>query len=482
VESGSPLSRLPRFAADFGGAGGIGEGIRAAQGLVGTVVSAPHPPTHYATVGDADVAYQIVGEGPFDLLYHYGVGSHLEWLWEDRLTADLLLGMASFSRLILFDRRGTGASDAVPSNAIPTWEDWTEDIGAVLDAAGSKQAAILGSLDGGPISILYTVAHPERVNALILYNTAAKYMAAEDYSIGAAPEEVDALLDWMRTGWGTSEWTSFFLTGEDPARTDLLARGLRSAATPRNATAQFDYVLRSLDVRQALSLIRVPTLVLHSRDLPTLPIEHGRYLADHIAGARLVEISGREIAPLGDPSHRVLPEIAEFLTGERPTVEAERLLATIVFTDIVGSTHQAAALGDKRWRSLLDAHDGVVRDELRRFRGREINTTGDGFIASFDGPARAIRCAQSIIAANRAQGIDLRVGLHSGECEVRGDDLGGLAVHIAARVGAEACSGEVLVSGTVKDLVAGSGIEFEARGEHELKGVPGSWRLYGVVS
>jgi class 3 adenylate cyclase len=318
------------------------------------------------------------------------------------------------------------------------------------------------------------------VNALILYNTAAKYMVAEDYSIGAAPEEVDALLGWMRRAWGTSEWTDFFLTGEDPARSDLFARVLRSAATPRNAAAQFDYVLRSVDVRQALSLIRVPTLVLHSHDQPVLPFEHGRYLADHIAGARLVEFSGRELGPTGDLSQRVLADIAEFLTGERPAVEAERLLATILFTDIVGSTERAAALGDKRWRFLLDAHDRAVRDELRRFRGREINTTGDGFIASFDGPARAIRCARSIIAANRAQGIDLRVGLHTGECEVRGDDVGGLAVHIAARVSAEACSGEVLVSGTVKDLVAGSGIEFIDRGEHELKGVPDTRRLYAV--
>jgi class 3 adenylate cyclase len=284
----------------------------------------------------------------------------------------------------------------------------------------------------------------------------------------------------MRSQWGTPEFTKLFMTDDAPARVELFARMNRSAVTPRNLVAQYGYVMRSVDVRPALSMIQVPTLVLHSREQEILPVEHGRYLADHIAGARFVELPGRDLVTTSIPS-RVVEEIAEFLTGERPVTQPDRVLATVLFTDIVGSTDRVASLGDKRWRALLDAHDRIVRDQIRRFRGKEINTTGDGFVVSFDGPARAIRCAQAIISATRELDLDLRVGLHTGECEVRGDDLGGLAVHIAARVGALASPGEVLVSGTVKDLVAGSDIEFTDRGEHELKGVPGGWRLYAVT-
>ena len=259
-----------------------------------------------------------------------------------------------------------------------------------------------------------------------------------------------------------------------------LARQFRSAATPRAAAAQFDYIWRSLDVRQALPLIQAPTLILHVRDNVLTPIEHGRYLADHIAGATFVELPGRDFAVVSNGDH-VIDEVAEFLTGERPEVEIERILTTVLFTDIAGSTKQAASLGDRRWRALLDAHDQAVRDQLRRFRGTEINTTGDGFVACFDGPARAIRCtAGNRRAAVGTLGIELRAGLHTGECEVRGDDLAGLSVHIAARVGGLAAPGEILVSATVKDLVVGSGIQFTPRGEHELRGVPGNWKLYAV--
>jgi class 3 adenylate cyclase len=258
------------------------------------------------------------------------------------------------------------------------------------------------------------------------------------------------------------------------------ARMARAAATPRTAEAQYDYILRTLDVRQALPLIQVPTLVLHVSDSPIVPIEHGQYLAEQIDGATFVELPGGDIFAVTPDNYVVAVEVAEFLTGERPTVEIERLLATMLFTDIVGSTERAAALGDERWRWLLDAHDRTVRDQLRRLGGREIDAAGDGFFAAFDGPARAIHCAKAIVEATGELGIKLRVGLHTGECEVRGDRLGGLAVHIAARVGALATSGEVLVSGTVKDLVVGSGIEFTDRGEHELKGVPGSWKLFAV--
>jgi class 3 adenylate cyclase len=434
----------------------------------------------YVAVGEADVAYQVVGDGPVDLLYFYGLGSNIEVFWGVPEFAEFLKRLASFSRLIFFDRRGTGASDGVPRNAIPTWEEWTEDVMAVLDAAGSERAAILAATDAGPIAVLFAAMHPERVSALALLNTSARYQVADDYPGGASPDEVDALVQLLGAGWGTPELISL----TDPSMADDVeylqstARLARAAATPRTAAAQYDYILRTLDVRQALPLIQVPTLVLHSVASPIIPIEHGRYLAEHIEGATLVELPLGDIFAITPNNYVVAVEVAEFLTGERPAVEIERLLTTMLFTDIVGSTRRAASLGDERWRTLLDAHDRTIRDQLRRHRGREIETSGDGFFASFDGPARAIRCAQAIVEAVGTLGIELRVGLHTGECEVRGDHLGGLAVHIAARVGALAAPGEILVSGTVKDLVVGSGIEFTDRGEHELKGVPGTWKLF----
>jgi class 3 adenylate cyclase len=441
------------------------------------------PETRWVTVGDADVAYQVVGEGPFDLLYFNGLGSHIEYIWDDPSTAEFLRTLASFSRVILFDRRGTGASDAVPHAAIPTWEEWTEDIGAVLDAVGSERAAIMTQLDGGPISILYAAAHPDRVSALVLTNTTARFTVSDDYPIGASHEAVETLLELIRTGWGTPQFQELILPSlaNDPDRLALYARITRSSATPRSATAQYAYVLRS-DARNALSMIQAPTLVLHARENRLLPIDHGRYLADHIPGARLVELTGEDVVGGGPSRRQTLEEIAEFLTGSQGTVPVERVLTTILFTDIVGSTEHLSSLGDQRWRSLLDSHDRCVREQLRQFRGIEIATTGDGFMASFDGPGRAIRCAQATAAATGKLGIDLRFGLHTGECEVRGHNLAGLAVHVAARVGAQAGASEVLVSQTVKDLVAGSGIEFKDRGDYKLKGVSGSWKLFSVVS
>jgi pimeloyl-ACP methyl ester carboxylesterase len=441
------------------------------------------PETRYVAVGDADVAYQVVGEGPLDLLYCYGLGSHVDYFWDIPESAEFLKRLASFSRLLFFDRRGTGASDGVPRSAIPTWEEWAEDVGAVLDAAGSKQAAILAPLDFGPIALLYAALHPERVRALVLLNTACRYLAAEDYPIGASPEAVDALVEMLGTLWGTPELVQTISASmaDDSEYVRVVAKQLRAVATPRTAGAQFGYILRSVDVRQALPLIQAPTLVLHVSQSSIVPIEHGRYLAEHIDGANLVELPGGDLGVTAD-SYRIVDEIAEFLTGERPAVEVDRVLTTLLFTDIVGSTGRAASLGDQAWRSLLDAHDRTVREQLRRFRGIEINTTGDGFLASFDGPARAIRCALAISESTRPLGIDLHLGLHTGECEVRGDDLGGLAVHIAARIAPLAAPGEVLVSSTVKDLVAGSGIDFVDRGEHQLKGVPGIWKLYWAVS
>jgi class 3 adenylate cyclase/pimeloyl-ACP methyl ester carboxylesterase len=382
--------------------------------------------------------------------------------------------------LILFDRRGTGASDAVPDTAIPTWEKWVDDVRAVLDAAGSERAVVFAEADGGPTGLLLTAMQPDRVSALILANTTARRLRADDYPIGRAREAVDELVEIWRAVWGTPDAVPrvFPSRADDPDFAQWGAMYLRACATPKNAAAQFRYIIESLDARDALPLIQVPTLVLHTKDNLGFTIEEGRYLAEHIEGAKLVELPGGDIQVASLPT--ALEEIVEFLTGERPPVEVDRILTTLLFTDIVASTERAAALGDHAWRSLLDAHDSMVRYQLRRFRGREINTTGDGFLASFDGPARAIRCALAINEAMRALGIELHLGLHTGECEVRGHDLGGLTVHIAARVGALAIPGEVLVSSTVKDLVAGSGIGFSDRGEHELKGVPGVWTLFSV--
>jgi class 3 adenylate cyclase len=317
---------------------------------------------------------------------------------------------------------------------------------------------------------------------LILGNTTARFLRADDYPMGLTKEAADDRVEMFRAGWGTPDLVklSYPSRANDAEFAQSRAKTMRAAATPKSAAAQLRYMIESLDAREALPLIQVPTLVLHTKDNLFWPIEHVRYLADHIAGARFVELPGDE----GYVAHSApaVQEIIEFLTGERPPVEVDRILTTLLFTDIVASTEQAASLGDQAWRTLLDAHDRTVRDHLRRFRGKEINTTGDGFLASFDGPARAIRCALAMAEATRALGIDLHLGLHTGECEVRGDDLGGLAVHIAARVASLAAPGEVLVSSTVKDLILGSGIRLEDRGEHELKGVPGSWRLFGAVS
>jgi class 3 adenylate cyclase len=440
------------------------------------------PETRYVSVSGADVAYQVLSEGPLDLLYFYGMGSHIEFAWESPAYADFYMRLAAFSRLIMFDRRGTGSSDGISRNAIPTWEEWTEDIVAVLDAAGSRRACILAAIDSGPIAILFAAMHPERVSALVLFNTTARFVEADDYPIGVAPEAADALVQFIATGWGTEELTRLAnpSMADDAEWIRFSSKAIRLSATPSTAAVLFDYILRN-DVRQALPLIQAPTLVLHAKDNALVPITQGRYLAEHIDGATFVELPGGDSTTTPE-LYVIADEVAEFLTGERPVVEVERILTTVVFTDIVGSTARAASLGDQQWRALLDSHDRTVRDELRRFRGREINTTGDGFVASFDGPGRAIRCAQAISQSTHKLGIELRIGLHTGECEVRGDDLGGLAVHIAARVGALAGPGDIVVSGTVKDLVVGSGIEFVDRGDHELKGVPGSWKLFAVAA
>jgi len=439
--------------------------------------------TRYVAVGDADVAFQVVGDASVDLLYFYGLGSHLELL---RLTDgwnEFLERLTAFARVILFDRRGTGASDGVPRAAIPSVEEWTEDICAVLDAAGADQVAIIAAVDAGPIAMLFAALHPERVRSLVLLNTSARYLVDRDYPIGASRQDVDALVEVVASTWGTAGFTSAINGGEgdDVGFLEEAARWARFAATPRTAAAQLAYILGDVDVRSALPLIQAPTRVLHVEESPILPIGHGRYIAEHLEDATFTALPGGSLS-MTPHLTAVIDELSEFLTGRRPPVEIERVLTTVVFTDIVGSTERAVGLGDRRWRALLEAHDDAVRQELARFRGNEIKTTGDGFLAAFDGPARAIHCCAAIIEATSRLGIEVRIGLHTGECERRGDDLSGIAVHIAARIGALAAPSEILVSSTVRDLVVGSGIGFEGRGTPPLKGVPGTWELLAVTS
>ncbi len=366
------------------------------------------PDTKYVEVGDADVAYQVIGDGPNDVLYFYGLGSHVEVQWNMADFVRFIERLLPFSRVIVFDRRGTGASDGIVRSALPTCEEWTEDVLAVLDAVGSTQTAIIATLDAGQVAMLFAAQHPERVSALLFLNATARYSRADDHPIGATPEEVDVVIDFLRSTWGTVE----FAQAINPDRTgdvgelQEVAVWARYAVTPRTAAAEYRYFLEHVDVRHALPLIQAPTRVVQVADSFFLPAAHGRYLAEHIAGATYLEIPGGSLALIANLDI-VADEIAELLTGHRPPIEVDRILTTVLFTDIVGSTERAAAMGDHDWRALLDDHDRAVREQLNRFRGREINTTGDGFVMSFDGPARAIQCATAILQATGALGIEL---------------------------------------------------------------------------
>jgi class 3 adenylate cyclase len=427
------------------------------------------------------IAYQVLGDGPIDLLFCAGLGSHCELVWEVPAIAAALSRLSSFCRLIHFDRRGTGASDDVPhGETAPSWEMWTEDIEAVMVGAGCERAAILASLDAGAMTLVFAATHPERVHSLVFLNSTASYSRSDEFPVGIPPEAIDSLVARVRSTWGTTEMSALVAPtmAEDPEFLRLFARSTRGSATPLRAASVCEYTFR-WDARQALPLIHAPTLVINTVGNPMLPVIFGRDLADHIEGARFLEDPSGDLI-LTPSNDWIIDEIGEFLTGERPEHDVDRVLATILFSDIVRSTERVAELGDQRWRALLDAHDREVREHLRRFRGREIKTVGDGFVASFDGPARAIHCALAMTASLDQLGLPIRVGLHTGECDVRGDDLGGLAVHIASRVSSLAQAGETLVSGTVRDLVVGSGIQFSDRGEHDLRGVPGTWKLFAV--
>jgi class 3 adenylate cyclase len=443
---------------------------------------APQPKTGYARNGDLRIAYQVVGDGPFDLVVTPGYVSHLDLWWMFPETTAFLRRLASFSRLILYDKRGTGLSDPAPG--LPALEERMEDVHAVMDAAGSERAALLGISEGGPMSILFAATYPERTIALALFGTFARYSSEDDYLPDVADRTTAAIaqLEEIHEHWGEGRILELF--APSVAGDPLVRRGIglfeRLAASPGMAQAVVDAASR-IDVRHVLPAVRVPTLVVHREQDKAVPLALGRYVAEHIPAARLAVFPGDDHLPwLGD-SDRLLEEIEEFLTGTRHVAQSERALATVLFTDIVGSTERAAALGDQRWRALLERHDELVRREVSAHGGREVKSLGDGFLLTFDGPARAIRCALAIVAAVRELGVEIRAGVHTGECEVRGDDLGGMAVHIGARVAAKAGPGEVLVSSAVRDLVIGSGIGFADRGVHELKGVPGDWRLLAIA-
>jgi class 3 adenylate cyclase len=439
------------------------------------------PTTKYAKLGGDRIAYQVVGEGPPDLVYISSLGECIDTRWEWPPYATFLERLASFGRLILFDRRGMGASDPVALEDL-RWEEWSDDARAVLDTVGSEQAVILASSEAGLTALLFAATQPERTQALILMNATARFIVDADYPWGLAEADADAAMALLEEVWGTDEYSAFaFGDHADPELLRFWAKSARLASSPRTACAYLRAVQR-IDVRDVLPSLRVPTLVLHRKDAPWITLDQGRYLAERIPGARFEVVPGADATVFTKPTTPILDHIEEFLTGTAPSATADRALAAVLFTDIVGSTERAAALGDRRWRILLESHDAVARTVIDQHRGRIIKTTGDGVLATFDGPGRAIRCATALRDTLEPLGISIRAGLHTGEIELLGDDIGGIAVHIADRVKSFAAAREVLVSETVPRLVTGSGIEFEERGEHELKGVPGTWHLYSVVA
>jgi pimeloyl-ACP methyl ester carboxylesterase len=440
------------------------------------------PDTQYAKSGGINIAYQVVGEAPLDLVYVPGWVSNVESGWELPEHERFLRRLASFSRLILFDKRGTGLSDPLAPSNVPTLEERMDDVRAVMDAAGSERAAVFGWSEGGLLSVLFAATYPERTVALATFGIFAKRLWSPDYPWAPTPEERRLEIELVEREWGRDMDLEVLApsAAADPEFKRRLLSYLRRSASPATAAA----LLRmntEIDVREVLPSIHVPTLVLHrSGDLDT-NVEEGRWIAGRIPGAKFVELAGVDHLAWAGDQDPVLDEIEEFLTGVRPIREADRVLATILFTDIVGSTQRAVRLGDRPWRDLLERHQTDVRRQLQRWRGREVDTAGDGFLATFDGPARAIRCGLAVAADARALGLEVRAGVHTGECELLGDKVAGIAVHTGARVAAFATAGEVLVSQTVKDLVAGSGIELAERGEHDFKGVPGRWRVYAAV-
>jgi class 3 adenylate cyclase len=436
------------------------------------------PKIRYVDSDGVSIAYTVLGEGPIDLLSIPGFVSHLEVLLEAPNAASYFGRLASFSRLIMYDKRGQGLSDRPPQP--PTLEQSATDARAVLDAVGSERAAVYAISEGGPMSVMLAATHPDRVSALVLYGTWARMIKGPDYPEGIELAQFEGFMDAARREWGGPIALELWAPSisDDPSLRRWWAKLLRAGTSPAGAE-ELMRLYPDIDVRPILPTIKVPTLVVHRRGDRLAPVKWGRKIADAIPEAKLVELEGADHLPVHDPD-QIVDEIEEFLTGQRSERYPDRMLATVMFTDIVESTARASELGDRRWRDLIERHDQLMRRELARHRGREVKTIGDGFLAAFDGPARGIQCAVSARDAVRELGVQIRAGLHTGEVEVMGDDIGGIAVNIGARVGAAAGPGEVLVSRTVTDLVAGSGIRFSDRGVHTLKGVPGEWQLYAV--
>lgn len=438
------------------------------------------PPTHYAKAGDLNIAYQVLGDGPLDLVSVHGWVSNLETAWDQPALARFYRRLASFSRLIIFDKRDSGLSDRV--SKVAPLEERMDDVRAVMDAVGSEQAALLGFFDAAPMCVLFAATYPERTRSLVLSSAFAKLIRDPDLPWGLDPDQLLPRADaWEAGEWGRGE--DLFLVAPSMANDEAFrawwAQNERISASP-GAAAALLRMLVEIDVRPVLPSIRVPTLVLHRAGDTLVDPRSGRYVAERIPGARWLELQGADSLPYVADSEALLDAVQEFLTGSRPLAESDRVLTTVLFTDIVDSTRLATSLGDHRWRATLDDHDDLAGRLLDRFRGRWIKSTGDGLLATFDGPARAIRCAHALRDDVRALGLEVRAGLHTGEIELRGDDIGGIAVHIGQRICNLARPAEVLVSRTVVDLVAGSGLAFVARGEHELKGVPGSWAVFAA--
>lgn len=433
------------------------------------------PDTRYAKSGDVHIAYQVFGEGPLNVVFAPPAFTNVEHWWDEPDVSRWLLRLASYARVVMFDKRGTGLSDPVAD--FPGLDQRMDDLRAVMDASGMDQAALLGISEGSTISALFAATYPDRCRALVLYGGFARFT-----SWFPTQEALEEFFGYVEQAWGSGDSVGKFAPSRanDPAFKSWWAKTERLGASPAAASA-YMRMNSQIDISNIVSTIRVPTLVIHRRDDKTINVEGGRFFAEHIPGARYIELAGTDHIPfVGDNADEISDAIEEFLTGSRPPVAVDRVLATVLFTDIVGSTEKAAALGDHRWRHLLNNHHTTIRRALSRFRGHEIKTTGDGVLATFDGPARGVRCACAIADEIRPLGIEVRAGLHTGECELIGDDVGGIAVHIGARVAAIANAGEVLVSSTVKDLVAGSGLRFGDRGSHSLKGIPGEWRIFAL--
>lgn len=441
------------------------------------------PSTRYTRSGDVDVAYQVIGDGPGDLVYVPGFVSNIEVMWDDPDTARFLETLASFARLIVFDKRGTGMSDRVAVDRLPTLEERMDDVRAVMDTAGSKSATLLGHSEGGNMSILFAATYPDRCDGLILVSCYAKRLWSEDYPWAPTPTDREAHIQEMEAHWGDpTKLPDYMAPSREPdgAYRHWLTRYFRLGASPA-AAAHLLRMNSLIDTTSVLPAIRVPTLCIYRTDDEDVRVEEGRWIASRIPGAKFVELPGGDHFLTAGDTGPLLAEIQEFVTGRRSPGTGERVLATVLFTDIVGSTERAVELGDHGWRTLLERHHRVVREELAHHRGREIDTAGDGFLATFDGPARAIACATAICARVGQLGLEVRAGIHTGEIERMGDGYAGLALHIGSRIAGLAAPGEVLVSRTVKDLVAGSGIDFVDRGTHRLRGIPDEWQLLAVT-